>query len=172
MDVTMNDRSLYPRMVAALLALLGLLDASYLALERLSGGALACPIGGGCETVQNSSYALFLGVPVAYIGVAGYAALLAVALLSLHRVSVGSLPLPALLLAIASAGLIFSAYLTYLQIAVIGAICFWCVVSALLELGIWVAALVSWRGARPHQPSASVPAPRRTSRSKQRRRAS
>ena len=50
-----------------------------------------------------------------------------------------------LLLAVASVALIFGAYLMYLQIAVIGAICFWCAVSALIDLGIWAAAVLNWR---------------------------
>jgi uncharacterized membrane protein len=144
----MPQPSLIPRMVAALLALLGLLDSAYLSIERLTGGALACPIGGGCEVVQGSTYALLLGVPVAFIGVAGYAVLLAVALRSLHADHLAGLPITPLLLGLASAGLLFSAYLVYLQVAVIGAICFWCMVSATLELGIWAAALYDWRQRR------------------------
>jgi uncharacterized membrane protein len=46
---------------------------------------------------------------------------------------------------------LFSLYLVYLQVAVIGAICFWCVISALIETGIWVAALLGWRAARAHE---------------------
>ena len=144
----MTQHSLYPRMAAALLALLGLLDAVYLALERLTGGTLACPIGGGCKTVQSSAYATLLGVPIVFIGVAGYAALLGLALRSLHAEHVAGLPIAPLLLGLASAGVLFSAYLVYLQVAVIGAICFWCMISALLELGIWAAALVNWRQRR------------------------
>jgi uncharacterized membrane protein len=132
-------------MAAALLALLGLLDAAYLATERLTGGPLVCPIGGGCETVQSSPYALFLGLPVAFIGVAGYAVLLILALLSLHNDYLAGLRPAVLLLAVASVALIFGAYLMYLQIAVIGAICFWCAVSALIDLGIWAAAVLNWR---------------------------
>src|SRR5689334_8876805 len=133
-------------MAAALLALLGLFDAAYLALERLLGnGAIFCPTGGGCTTVQSSAYSALLGVPVAYIGVAGYALLLALGLLSLSADQLGGLSLPALLLAAASGGLLFSLYLSYLQLFVIGAICFWCALSALIELGIWVAALLNWR---------------------------
>ena len=113
-------------MAIALMALLGLLDAAYLSIERISGGALVCPVGGGCEAVQSSAYAVQLGVPVAFIGVAGYAALLL-------------------------AGLYFS----YLQVAVIGAICFWCVVAALLDLGIWLAALQNWRASRRAQADAT-----------------
>src|SRR3954470_10046612 len=83
-------------MAAALLSLLGLLDAAYLALERITGGPIACPIGGGCETVQSSAYALLVGIPVAFIGVAGYTALLVVALVSLQTGHVGGISLDAL----------------------------------------------------------------------------
>lgn len=143
----MIERSPYPRMAAALLALLGLLDAGYLSLERLLGetGAIVCPVGGGCVTVQSSAYATLLGAPVAFIGLAGYAALFALGLLSLSRDEVAGVGVADLLLALASAGVLFSLYLSYLQVAVIGAICFWCVVSALLELGIWAAALADRR---------------------------
>jgi uncharacterized membrane protein len=132
-------------MAAALLALLGLLDAAYLALERITGGPIACPIGGGCETVQSSAYALLLGVPVAFIGVAGYAALLLVALLSLQDIHLGIISPDALLLALASIALLAGVYFMYVQVAVIGAICFWCATAALLDLLIWLAALVNWR---------------------------
>ena len=135
-------------MAAALLSLLGLLDAAYLALERLTGGPLACPIGGGCETVQSSVYAVLFGVPVAYIGVAGYALLFAVALLSLQTDRLGGVPLDALLLALAGVALVAGIYFMYLQVAVIGAICFWCAMAALLDLLIWLAALVNWRSSR------------------------
>lgn len=143
----MIERSLYPRMVAAVLALLGLLDAGYLSLERLLGatGSLVCPIGGGCVTVQSSVYATLLGVPVAFIGVAGYATLLVLALLSLSSDRIAGVRVSTLLLALASVGVLFALYLSYLQVGVIGALCFWCVVSALLELGIWGMALLDRR---------------------------
>ena len=142
------QHSPYPRMAVALMALIGLFDAAYLALERVTGGTLVCPVGGGCETVQSSAYATMLGVPVAFIGVAGYAALLAAALLALNIERIGGLSLAVMLLALASVALLAGIYFTYLQGAVIGAICFWCAVSALLDLGIWIAALLNWRAAR------------------------
>lgn len=144
----MNEPSPYPRMAVALLALLGLLDAAYLAVERLSGGTLVCPVGGGCDIVQSSPYAIFLGVPVAYIGVAGYAALLLTALLALNMDRLAGLDLATLLLGLAGLALLAGIYFTYLQVAVIDAICFWCAVAALLDVGIFVAALLNWRGAR------------------------
>jgi uncharacterized membrane protein len=145
-------------MAIALMALIGLFDALYLSLERLTGGALVCPVGGGCETVQSSAYAIMLGVPVAYIGVAGYAAILVAALLALNLERVAGIPLDGLLLALGSLALLAGIYFSYLQVAVIGAICFWCVMAALLDLGIWGAALINWRATRA-SPSVS---PRQT----------
>lgn len=144
----MNEPSPFPRMTVALLALLGLLDAAYLAVERLSGGTLVCPVGGGCDIVQSSPYAIFLGVPVAYIGVAGYAALLLTALLALNMDRLAGLDLATLLLGLAGLALLAGIYFTYLQVVLIDAICFWCAVAALLDVGIFVAALLNWRGAR------------------------
>ena len=132
-------------MAAALLALLGLFDAAYLALERVTGGPIVCPVGGGCETVQSSAYALLFGVPVAFIGVAGYAALLVVALVSLQDRNLGNISPDALLLALASIALLAGVYFMYVQVALIGAICFWCAIAALLDLLIWLAALANWR---------------------------
>jgi uncharacterized membrane protein len=140
-----TEYSPYPRMAAALLSLLALIDAAYLALERVTGGPIACPVGGGCETVQSSSYALLFGVPVAFIGVAGYAALLLVALVSLQDGTLGNVSPDALLLALASIALLAGAYFMYVQVALIGAICFWCATAALLDVLIWLAALLNWR---------------------------
>ena len=58
------------RRVSALLAVLELAIAVYLEIERARGGSVACPIGGGgCETVQHSSYSKLLGVPLRKGGV-------------------------------------------------------------------------------------------------------
>ena len=72
------------RQAIALLALIGLFISLYLSLHRLGIiDTLQCGTG-GCETVQTSSYAVFLGVPVAFYGVAGYVALLVVSLVGLQ----------------------------------------------------------------------------------------
>ncbi len=149
----MNERSLLPRMAAALLALLGLIDGAYLTLHHYRPSInLRCPVGGGCETVQGSAWSTLppggAGVPVALIGVVGYAVLLLLALVAFQRERIGPVAVPPLLLLVASGGLVFSLYLTFLQLFVIGAICFWCAMSALCELGIWLAAVVDWRAWR------------------------
>jgi uncharacterized membrane protein len=145
----MATRVLYSRMLIALLALLGLLDAAYLTLEHFSPQvALVCPIGGGCETVQASRWSTLPpgdGVPVALFGLVGYGALVLLALAGLQRDRLGPLPVAPALVALASIGVLFSLYLTALQVFVIGALCAWCLGSAALETLIWGAALVGQR---------------------------
>jgi uncharacterized membrane protein len=157
----MRDRSLYPRMAAALLALLGLFDSAHLTLSRYQESAdLICPVGGGCETVQMSRWSTFPsgdGIPVALIGLLGYTALLMLALVALQRDWLGRLPIPSLLLMLASGGMLFSFYLTVLQFFVIQAICFWCIASAVLELGIFVAVVADWRAWRAAKHPAAQP---------------
>jgi uncharacterized membrane protein len=107
------------------LALAGLGVATYLTIVHYAGGSPVCAISHGCETVQHSRYAKLAGVPVAVIGLAGYIAVLA--LLALDH--------PATRLATAGATMVgfgFSAYLTYLELFKIHAICQWCVGSAVI----------------------------------------
>jgi uncharacterized membrane protein len=154
-------------MVAALCALLGLLDSAYLTLERYSAQiALVCPVGGGCETVQGSRWSTLPpgatdGLPVALLGIVGYTVLLGLALTALQRDRVGHLAVPPVLALVASTGVLFSLYLTALQVFVIHALCAWCLGSAILELTLWLAALVDWRAWRTLATAASGLRPRR-----------
>lgn len=145
----MGERAYFPRMLVAVLALLGLFDAAYLTLARLDQRVdLVCPVGGGCAIVQASSWSTLppgSGIPLAYVGLAGYGTLLVVALRSLHAVTIGPLAAPALLLALATVALLMAIYLSFLQVAVIGAICAWCAGSAVLSTGIWLVAWIDWR---------------------------
>lgn len=126
------------RMLASLVALAGLFVALYLTLYKLGYiGTLACAVG-SCEKVQTSKWATFMGFPVGAWGVAYYAAVLAIALVGLRpslseRVSVSQL-----LVAMTGTGVLFSLWLTYLELFVIDAICMWCVISAILATLLFV----------------------------------
>jgi uncharacterized membrane protein len=136
------------RMGAALTSLLGLFVSAYLYLYKIGRiGTLACG-SGGCETVQSSSWSRFLGVDVALIGVLGYAVLLVVALLALGSGQVERRPPALLLTALAAVGVLFTAYLTYLELFVIHAICRWCVGSAAIIVTILVLGLLELRRLR------------------------
>ena len=64
-------------LASAVVALAGLAIAGYLTVVHYAGGAPVCAIAHGCETVQQSRYAELAGVPVALLGLLGYAAILA-----------------------------------------------------------------------------------------------
>jgi len=140
----MSDRGL--RLLLAALSIAGLMISAYLTWTHVQGVVPAC-VGdsSGCATVQASRYSAILGVPVAALGLAGYAGLLLSALLKGEiGVFFG--------LFVALVGVLFSAYLTWLEFFVIRAICQWCLASAALMAGSLL--LVALRGRRIH-PSSS-----------------
>ena len=116
----------------ALLSLVGLFIALYLYLYKIGQiGTLACGTG-SCETVQLSPQSRFLGVDVALIGTIGYALLLLLSLLSLQPRFAGPAWPSRLLAVLSGAALLFTAYLTALELFVIHAICRYCVASAVV----------------------------------------
>ena len=120
------------------MAIAGLAVSGYLAyLQFSSANAAFCAEGSGCDIVRDSIHSRLFGVPIALLGVLGYAAILAI---SLWPLKATSKRLPLLLMGLA--GFIFSAYLTYLELAVIKAVCPYCIVSAVLITGILVASLL------------------------------
>jgi uncharacterized membrane protein len=135
-------------MGAALMSLLGLFVSAYLYLYKIGRiGTLACG-SGGCETVQTSPWSRVAGVEVALIGVIGYALLLIVALAALQP-AVAERRWPAALLAtLAGGGVLFTGYLTYLELFVIHAICRWCVGSAAIIAGLLILGLLELRRLR------------------------
>jgi uncharacterized membrane protein len=125
------------RMAVAALALLGLLVSTYLLLYKLGlVGSLRCVGSGGCERVNTSPWSSFLGVPVAAYGVAGYLALLAIALYGLGD-EAGRPEATRWLAALSALGVLFSLYLLALEIFVIHAVCLWCTVSGVTILAIF-----------------------------------
>ena len=111
------------RAAAIGVALAGLGIAAYLTVVHYSGGEPVCAIAHGCAVVQSSEYSELAGVPVAVLGLLGYLGVLA----ALARDGEGGPPAPPLL---SLAGLGFSAWLTYVEVGVLHAVCIWCVGSA------------------------------------------
>jgi uncharacterized membrane protein len=133
------------RQAIALLALVGCFVALYLWLHAIGvGGPLQCGTG-GCDTVQTSRWAVFLGLPVALYGVVGYFVILVVAVAALRPAALVQRKWNVVLVGLASVGVLFTVYLTYLELFVIHAICRWCVGSALIIAAIWIVALLGLR---------------------------
>jgi uncharacterized membrane protein len=126
----MSDRRL--RVAALAIAGIGICVAGYLTYVHYAGLEPFCAGGGhGCERVQSSSYAKLAGIPVAVLGLAGYVAIAATLLAPGERARLAAA-------ALAVSGFGFSAYLTYLELFVIDAICQWCVASAVLLTALMV----------------------------------
>jgi uncharacterized membrane protein len=138
------------------LTVIGLGVASYLTYTHYANLKVLCALNGGCETVQHSSYAMLVGVPVALIGLIGYVTIL------------GSLLAPETertrfaTAAFTMIGFGFSAYLTARELFSIHAICQWCVGSAMIMTVL--VCLAVWRFLRGEESLsalATTPAPDR-----------
>ena len=128
-------------MIAAVLSLVGVFLAFYLVANNM-GWIPPIPCGSGaCGLVQSSKYAWIGPVPVSAVGLAGYLALFALSIAGLQASLAGSRAIAFLLFAGALLGVLFSAYLTYLEAMVIQAWCRYCVASAILITVIFVATL-------------------------------
>jgi len=130
------------RMTIAVLSLAGFFVSLYLWLWKVGLlGTIACG-DGGCETVQLSEHAVFLGLPVAFHGMVGYLVLMIVSFAGLQPRWAERREPTQLLVLFAGVGVLFAGYLTYLEAAVIHAWCRWCVVSAALIVLIFVTGIV------------------------------
>ena len=133
------------RMIVATLALAGIFVSLYLLLYKLGIiGELSCSVG-SCETVNSSKWATFLGLPVAAWGVAWYVAMFVLAIVSTGERFAYSVGVSTILLGVAATGLVFSGYLTYLELFRIHAICQWCVVSAIIVTTIFLISFADFR---------------------------
>lgn len=139
------------RLAELVLILAGIGIAGYLSYVKLFGLKPYCADIGNCDAVQNSPYAELFGVPVAVLGLGAYLALLALwwAKEANWR-NLGNWARLAFLF-VALVGVLFSAYLSYLEIWVIRAICPWCVASAVVLTLILVLSLVEMLSADQEQ---------------------
>lgn len=133
------------------LCVIGVGIGTYLSFVALDKNVEAfCSGVGNCHTVQNSQYAKVGGMPVAILGLGMYLVLLGLTLARRFDRRLLGREAPAIFatwtFALAFAGMLYSGYLTYLELFVIDAICIWCVGSATL---VTIIALVALPDARP-----------------------
>jgi uncharacterized membrane protein len=126
------------------LALAGLGIATYLLAMRVLGEAPACGPVRGCDTVAASEYATVFGVPVALFGVGFSAVLLGASVAWWRRADKRALYVA---YGLGLAGVFAVAYLTYLELFVIEAICIWCVTYAVTIVVGWILAILAVRSA-------------------------
>ncbi|HEY7878864.1 MAG TPA: vitamin K epoxide reductase family protein [Gemmatimonadaceae bacterium] len=130
-------------MLIALLALVGALIALYLTLYKVGViGELVCQIG-SCERVNSSRWATFLGLPVAAWGLATYVVLLGLAVAAIQGVAPRQVAWATVL--VSGWAVMFSGWLTSIELFVIHAICIWCVTSATIMTLLFFASAIELR---------------------------
>ncbi len=135
-------------MIVAALALAGIFISLYLTLYKLGViGELSCTIG-SCETVNTSKWSRFLGLPVAAWGLLFYIDVFLIAFVGTLERFEDEPIISLVIVAEAAVGVLFSAWLTYLELAVIHAICVWCVTSALIVTAILGVSIADYRESR------------------------
>ena len=92
-----------------------------------------------CDVVNRSEYSSILGIPVALIGMLGYAALAGLATVYRSRRET-----PAWLFGGAATGLSFALYLTYVEGHILGVWCILCLISLGLIASITLLTAVLW----------------------------
>ena len=117
------------------LSLIGFLDADYITVKHYLGVPLTCSVFEGGEKVTTSQYAAIGGIPVALFGAVYYLSILVLTILYLDTEKVWAIRL---ISRFSVVGFLVSLWFIYLQLFVIKAICFYCVVSAITSTSIFI----------------------------------
>ncbi len=132
-------------LILLVLAFVGMADAWYLSISALTDTALSCNLGSvldGCNAVAKSEFSRFLGIPLALYGVAYFAVVFvigAILLITPHKT------LYRLLYALGALGSVASLLFLFIQVAVIQAICIYCVASAVITFLVWLIGHDLWK---------------------------
>jgi len=134
-----SARALY--WASLVLAVLGAADAVYLLVLKYTQLEAMCVGSHGCITVNNSPYSMVYGIPVALLGLLGFLCIgVILGLESRWRLAAEYGPM--LVFGGGLIGVLYSAYLTYLEYAVIHAFCPFCVASAIIVTLIFILAVI------------------------------
>jgi uncharacterized membrane protein len=128
------------RLVSIGLAIIGLVDTIYLSYVKIAHAEVFCGTSRACDTVNTSQYSMIGGIPIAYLGLAAYLVILLLLLME-PRGDFWRQYSPVIVFGMTLAGTLYSFYLTYVEIAVLRAICPYCVVNAVVMLLLFVLSL-------------------------------
>jgi uncharacterized membrane protein len=147
-----------PQLLVAL-GLAGLAISAYLVITHYGKEPIQCGGVGDCNYVNSSEYASVAGIPVSLLGVAMYVGLISAAFWWGRRPADEKRMIVYWALALSGAG--YAAYLTYVELAVLHAICIYCVASAAvltISLAVSTVALFVTPTQTNEQPSVPSPA--------------
>jgi uncharacterized membrane protein len=127
--------------VTVILSIIGLLVAIYMTIFKLTNNESMCIGNSGCSVVNASGYSEVNGIPVAVIGVIGYLAILGI--LWLERKpgffkTNGSM----ILFGLSLTGFLFTVWLIFVEVALIKALCPFCITSQVMMTAIFILSVV------------------------------
>jgi uncharacterized membrane protein len=122
----MNDLLL--KRISIGLGIIGVIDTVYLSWIKFTSTVAICSVG-DCSAVNSSSYSEIFGIPIAILGLAAYVVIIAIHLLEDQEGWIGDNALM-LIFGLTLIGVLYSAYLTYVELFILRAICPYCVLSA------------------------------------------
>jgi uncharacterized membrane protein len=125
----------WPRWASLILAGLGALVSAYLTWVKLANATAFCSNVGDCDAVNASVYSEVFGIPIALLGLGAYLAMGALLALEDQAPTLREWG-PLVVFGLALTGTLYSAYLTYVELFVIYAVCPYCVASAVIITGI------------------------------------
>lgn len=129
-------------LVALIAAIIGSINAIYLSWVKLSHNETLCAPGlGDCFTVNTSRYSEVYGIPIAIFGLGAFLAIIAILLFE-KRVEFLQENGSMILFSVSLIGVLYSAYLTYLEAYVIHAWCPYCVLSAIMITIIFIVSII------------------------------
>src|SRR5512139_2288572 len=131
----------WSRKIMLVLTVVGLLVAVYMTIYKWTNNNSMCLGSGDCSTVNASPYSEIYGIPVALVGVGGYAAILLLLLMDSRNNFVrqnGTL----LIFGLSLTGFIFTVYLVYIEFAVLDAICPFCLTSQIVMTIIFILSII------------------------------
>ncbi len=133
------DKWLYR--ISLALAVLGILVSIYMTIYKLTENQNMCLGNGGCSKVNSSQYAEIYGIPVAVIGIGGYAAIAAM-LLTESRDKFFRQNATMITFGLALFGFLFTLYLIYVELALIKALCPFCVTSQITMTVLFILSVI------------------------------
>lgn len=132
----LND--IFIRITILVLGLCGFWVAKHIRKHKKTGNPLVCPIRFDCNTVVNSDYSKFFGIPVEVLGMAYYGFIFLSYFFFIFLPSMLPGFFTGLIVALSTLAFLFSVYLIYIQIFILRKGCSWCIVSALISTLIFI----------------------------------
>lgn len=125
-----------------LLSIIGLIDSLYLTWLKVGKDDIQCL--GGCDIVNSSEYSVVFGIPIAIYGAVAYFTILLLLILKTENPFINDYS-GLIVFVISLLGVLYSAYLTYIELFILHAVCPYCVISAIVLFLLLIVSIIRYQ---------------------------